>query len=132
MSNTIRLSTAIAAGLLLGAGLGYLFSLNSSGSAAVSITVFALATAPAFGAAAWLILNRRQFVRENKRNEQNVERAWSDRASGWAFALLICALVLGSLSSNIFNVGGIDPVVYVAFGLAAHGISYLLIKRRES
>jgi hypothetical protein len=38
----------------------------------------------------------------------------------------------GSLSSNIFNVGGIDPVVYVAFGMAAYGICYLVIKRRES
>lgn len=132
MSNTIRLSSAIAAGLLLGAGLGYLFSLNNPGSTAVSITVFALATAPAFGVAVWLILNRRQFIRESKKNEQNVERAWSDRASGWAFALLVCALVLGSMSSNILNLGSVDPVVYVAFGLTAHGVSYLLIKRRES
>ncbi|GAB3269993.1 hypothetical protein [Arthrobacter pigmenti] len=132
MSNAVRLSIAIAAGLMLGAGLGYLFSLNNPGSAAVSVTVFALMTAPALAAAVWLIMNRRQHSRETRKNEQNVERAWSDRASGWAFAFLVCALVLGSLSSNIFNVGGIDPVVYVAFGMAAYGICYLVIKRRES
>lgn len=132
MSNTIRFSAAIATGLLLGAGLGFLYSLNNPGSAAFSMAVFTLATAPAFGAIAWLVLNRRQVSRENRKNEQNVERAWSDRASGWAFALLVCALVLGSLSSNIFNVSGVDPVIYVAFGMAAYGISYVLIKRRES
>ncbi|WP_155852972.1 hypothetical protein [Arthrobacter sp. H14] len=132
MSKAMRLSVAIAAGLLLGAGLGYVFSLHNPGSAAIAMPVFAVMTVPALAAGVWLVLNRRHFNQQVKKNEQSVERAWADRASGWAFALLVCALVVGSLSNTIFNAPTIDPVIYVAFGLAAHGLAYLLIKRRES
>lgn len=132
MSRPVRLSLAITLGLLLGAGLGYIYSLNNPGSAAAAIPVFALATAPALAVGAWLILNRQQFRREARKNEQDVESAWSDRAAVWAFALLICALTAGSLANNLLEVPTITPVIYIAFGLGVHAISYLVIKHRES
>lgn len=127
----------VAAGLalLVAAGGGLLATLARPDSPWLAFTVFtACLAAPAWGLA-WFVLVAPSLQLEEARAEENVERAWAERA---AAGTLVDVVVAAGLALTVVSVASVEVsgkavmLAVVVGALADSAVRYVVLARRGS
>jgi hypothetical protein len=126
---------AVLLALGVASGVGLLGAVLRDDDALLFGAVLAACTLGPSYALAWVLLISGHVVDEDPHPEENVERAWWDRAARDALLDLLgaCGIALLALSVTGLEVSGVAVLVgVVLLGMADVTVRYVALSRREA